>query len=232
MNRSITNVIRFFMDECLPPLIRDSKYFMYPFYYFAYRGRNINQAMHFKSLVYKFTPDEYESFYVNLNTISRNRITDMNMPSVEFIKNNIDPSAQTLVDIGCGNGYLLKQIKKDHPGLQLTGTDIKKIGDHEEFAFKKGNIEALPFADKSIDIVTCCHTLEHILNPSKAIEELKRITKKQLFIVVPRQRYFYYTLDEHVNFFPLKENLTSLIDIEKHRCEKVWGDWVYLGNPE
>jgi ubiquinone/menaquinone biosynthesis C-methylase UbiE len=230
MNRSITNVIRFFMDECLPAIVRDNKYFMYPFFCFAYKTWNVKKIMQFKSLVYSFTEKEYEEFYTGLNTISRNRLTDINKPSIQFILDNIDKTAANLVDIGCASGYLLRTIKKEHPSLQLTGFDIKDHAPNDTFSFVKGNIEKLPFGDKSFDVVICAHTIEHIIKLEDAIKELKRIAKKQLFIITPCQRYFYYTLDEHVNFFPYKEALTSAIDMPDHRCEKIWGDWVYIGN--
>ena len=66
-------------------------------------------------------------------------------------------------------------------------------------------------------------------NPEKAISEIKRVAKRQVVIVVPKQRYFYYTLDQHVNFFPLKEKLQHLIGMDRSSCHKIWGDWVYLG---
>jgi hypothetical protein len=56
-----------------------------------------------------------------------------------------------------------------------------------------------------------------------------RIARKQIFIVTPCQRYYYYTLDEHVNFFTFKEELTSKIGLDDFTCEKMNGDWVYLG---
>jgi ubiquinone/menaquinone biosynthesis C-methylase UbiE len=217
------------MDECLPPIIRDTKWFMYPFYYFAYRGKNLKQVMDFKSKVYSFTEKDYDDFYNNLDTISRNRVTDLNQPCIDFILNNIDKTAENVIDIGCGKGYLLSVIKEKHPQIEQFGFDIKNPDGTEPFNYVKGNIEALPFADKQFDIVTCSHTVEHLINLEQCIKELKRITKKQLFIVTPKQRYYYYTLDEHVNFFPFKEKLTSVIAIDNHRCENLRGDWVFLG---
>lgn len=229
MNRSVTNIIRFLMDECLPPIIRDTKWFMYPFYYFAYRGKNLKQVMDFKSKVYSFTEKDYDDFYNNLDTISRNRVTDLNQPCIDFILNNIDKTAENVIDIGCGKGYLLSVIKEKHPQIEQFGFDIKNPDGTEPFNYVKGNIEALPFADKQFDIVTCSHTVEHLINLEQCIKELKRIAKKQLFIVTPKQRYYYYTLDEHVNFFPFKEKLTSVIAIDNHRCENLGGDWAFLG---
>jgi SAM-dependent methyltransferase len=229
MNRSLTNAIRFVMDEFVPPVIRDSKWFMYPFYFLAYRGRNIKKAMNFKKEVYHYTPDQYEEFYTNLNSTSRNRRTDINQPSLKFILENIPSDTKNVLDVGCGNGYLLNRINKTFPAADLTGVDIKRPSGDLPFKFINANIDSLPFPDKSFDVVTCCHTIEHIINPRRAVEELKRITGKMLIIAVPCQRYFFHTLDEHVNFFPYREALTSLINIEKFTCKKIHGDWVYIG---
>lgn len=229
MNRRLTNAIRFVMDEMIPPFIRDSKVFMYPFYLFAYRGKNIKEVMQFKTKVYNYTPEEYSDFYNGLNTISRNRATDLNQACIDFILDKIDPTADTLVDIGCGGGYLLNKIHERHPSITLSGFDLKAPEKNDHFTFVHGNVEHLPFEDHSIDVVVCCHTVEHLLKLDLCISELIRITGKQLFIVTPCQRYFYYTLDEHVNFFPQKETLISKIPLNDFTCEKLQGDWAYLG---
>lgn len=229
MNRRITNSIRFVMDELVPPFVRDSKLFMYPFYIFAYRGRNIKEVMHFKSKVHGYTPEEYALFYNNLNTISRNRATDMNQACMDYILGKIDPSSENLIDIGCGSGYFLNKIALKNPKISLSGFDIKEPTGDETFKYFHGNIEKLPFEDNSFDVVVCCHTIEHLLKLEHCISELVRITKKQLFIVTPCQRFFYYTLDEHVNFFPFEQKLTSIFPFTKYECQKLQGDWAYMG---
>ena len=203
---------------------------MYPFYFLAYRGRNIQQVMNFKKEVLNFTAEQYTHFYNSLNSISRNRVTDINEPSLKFILENISKDTHNLLDVGCGNGFFLRQVKKKFPKLELFGSDIMDKGESRDYNFILSQIEHLPFEDKSIDVVTCAHTLEHILNPQKAIAELKRVARKQVIIVVPCQRYYYYTLDEHVNFFPFKEALTSIINIQEYTCNKIYGDWVYIGS--
>jgi ubiquinone/menaquinone biosynthesis C-methylase UbiE len=217
------------MDEWIPPAIRDSRWFMYPFFLFAYRGKNIREVMDFKSRMRSFTPEEYSGFYNSLNTISRNRVTDLNRQCLQFILDRIDPAAQTLIDIGAGNGYLLRQIHERHPNLKLTAFDIMEKGESEIYDYVRGNVESLPFPDKSFDVVTCSHTVEHLLKLDQCMKELVRIARKQVFIVTPCQRYFYYTLDEHVNFFTFKEELTSHIPLKEFTCEKLRGDWMYMG---
>jgi SAM-dependent methyltransferase len=229
MNRKLTNTIRFVMDELIPPFIRDSKIFMYPFFYLAYRGKNVKEMMNFKSRVYNYTPEKYAHLYNNLNSISRNRITDLNQASIEFILNELKDQDGNIIDIGCGSGYLLNLIGKKYPNLNRTGFDIKKGNGNENYQFVEGNLENLPFKENSFDVVICCHTIEHLLKLDVCIKELVRITKKKLIIVTPCQRYFYYTLDEHVNFFPLKEQLTHLFPFKNYNCKSLQGDWGYIG---
>lgn len=217
------------MDELIPPFVRDSKIFMYPFYMFAYRGQNIKEVMNFKTNVYSYTEKEYADFYKGLNTISRNRKTDVNQGCIDFILNNIENNSGSVIDVGCGNGFILNEISKQKPEKKLFGYDLKKPEGKIAFEFVQGNVEKLPFADNSFETVICSHTVEHLLDLDKCINELVRITEKQLIIITPCQRYFYYTLDEHVNFFPYEKKLSSIIPLKDYSCEKIQGDWAYLG---
>ena len=218
------------MDEWLPPAIRDSKLFMWPFFYIWFKGKNLDIAMNFKSRVYDFTEEDYEELYRTQVSLARDRITDLNEPSIKYMLENLDKDSETLVDIGCGNGYWLSRI--DQSKFKISGCDIKNNLRNVECDFHEGNLEHLPFEDNQFDIVTCHHTLEHVMDLPKSIEEIKRVAKKQVVIVVPKQRYFYYTLDQHINFFPIKEVLEHVVGIEDHTCENVWGDWVYIGYPK
>jgi ubiquinone/menaquinone biosynthesis C-methylase UbiE len=229
MNRKVTNAIRYVMDELLPPAIRDNKYFMWPFFYIWFKGKGLDIAMNFKSKVYGFTEADYEELYRNQETMARDRITDLNEPSIKHMLKKLDPEAKTLLDIGCGNGYWLSRI--DRSKYDISACDIKNNLRNVDCPFYEGNLEHLPFEDNQFDIVTCHHTLEHVMDLPKSIAEIKRVAKKQVVIVVPKQRYFYYTLDQHINFFPFKEILEHTVGIEKHTCEDVWGDWVYIGIP-
>lgn len=228
MNRTFTNAIRYFMDEFLPPVIRDNRYFMYPLYCLAYRSRNVRSIMDFKTLIYSFSEKDYTEFYSNLNSISRRRTTDLNNKSIELILQEIEPATKTLLDVGCGTGYLLRKIKERHPNVWLTGCDVFMSGVDPGYQMVQAFAQSLPFGDNTFDVVTCCHTLEHILDIGTAIEELKRVAFRKLIIVVPCQRYYYYTLDEHVNFYRYKEPLLFMMGPAVKSCRKIQGDWVVV----
>lgn len=229
MKREITNAIRYVMDEWIPSVIRDSKWFMYPAYYYWFKGKYISELMQFQKNVYKMTHDEYAEFYGKLEIRAKERPTDMNQASIELILSELDQDATTLLDVGCGRGYFLDVLSKKTKYL-LTGCDMHNTLSKEMNAhFVNGYIEELPFPDNAFDIVTCSHVIEHIINIKQALAELKRVARKQLVIVTPCQKYYFHTLDLHVNFFPIEEKLTHLIGLNDFFISNVKGDWVYSG---
>jgi SAM-dependent methyltransferase len=229
MNRKWTNRIRFVLDECIPPAIRDSRWFMYPFFWFAYRGRNIPEKMDFKKKYFEWDSRQLQQFYENIKSVSTDRATDISPKCLEMIINHC-AGMDAVLDVGCGKGYLLKLIKEKYPAAQLHGVDFARGFSDPDIAFTKADAVQLPFADKQFDLVICAHTIEHIFNARDLVKELKRVAGKMLIVITPRQRYFYYTLDEHINFFPRKEYLTSLMDMNDYTCTNVEGDWVYIGH--
>ena len=230
MNRNITNSIRFILDECIPPVIRDARWFMYPFFYIWYKGKKVKLYMDFKSKVYTMTEAEYEQAYRELDCLATDRPTDMNQQSIDLMISKLPTeNGLSLLDVGCGRGHWLAEVKKHRPNLSLRGCDVHDGINVANVDYTRGNIEKLPFADKSFDYVTCHHTIEHLKNVPLAVSELKRVAKKGLFIVTPCQKYYYYTLDMHINFYPIKEYLQEAIQMPHYSCKNVWGDWVYLG---
>ena len=233
MNRRTTNAIRFVLDELMPPFIRDSKVLMYPLYVFAYGKLDVRREMAFKELVHTWTSTEYQDFYRSLTTsISRRRMTDLNAPSVTRILEEI-AGAQTVVDVGCGNGWLLGEIGENRPDATLFGVDVVDAPRLSgSYHYTRALVERLPFRDNAFDVVVCTHTLEHLLDLDAAVAELTRVARNKLVIVVPRQRPYRYTLDEHVNFFRHRYELVNAIGLSDYRCDNVSGDWVYVGRTD
>jgi ubiquinone/menaquinone biosynthesis C-methylase UbiE len=222
------------MDNLLPSFLRDNKYFMYPMFFLWYKGKNVRKLMEFKSNFHTLTEEEFLNYYRIYDSLPT-RETDLMEKSIEFILKHIEnDKAQKIIDIGCGNGYLLKRLK-EQGYTNLSGLDICTYFTDDTIAQYTGNIDALPFPDKHFDTVLCNHTLEHVLNLSKAISELKRITKKKLIITLPCQRYNRYTFELHIHFFPQASYLLNSLNndngkkITRYECKKIQGDWSYIG---
>jgi len=185
--------------------------------------------MDFKSLVHEMTPEEYANAYRTLDSRATDRPTDISELAIRAIQESIDTSTTSLLDVGCGRGYVLGRIGESKPRTALTGCDVYDHVDIQGADYKQGNITDLPFADGSFDIVMATCILEHVVDIEKAVQELKRVARKQVIIAVPCQRYYYYTLDMHIHFFPLKSDVERVINMPKHTCKNIRGDWIYVG---
>ena len=232
MRRETTNKIRYVMDELVPAAIRDSKWFMWPFFALAYKTFSVKRFMDFKKYAYSMTADEYSAFYTSLgNSVSRTRLTDINEKSIQFIVDHINTSdAASLLDVGSGNGYLLSRLDKHQAWQRVAGVDVSHPlpENQRNIEFHTGLLPHLPFADNEFDVVTCTHVIEHLIDVEGSIKELIRVAKNKLFIVIPRQRYYFYTLDEHLNFYPEIEPLTRLLSQHSVEVSTQDGDWAIL----
>jgi len=229
MNRRITNTIRAIMDDGLPAFIRDSRWFMYPFFWYWFKGKNINTYMNFKKIAWQLTDKEFNKIYRELNCRATDRPSDLTNKCINLMLDNLSTNSSNLLDVGCGRGFWLS-ILAEKTNYSLTGCDVFESSPIKNITYKQGNIEQLPFEDKSFDIVTCHHTIEHIRSIEKAVAELKRVARKQLIIVTPKQRYFYYTLDLHLHFFPEKEYLIHQFGYKDATCINCAGDWCLVIN--
>ncbi len=96
--------------------------------------------------------------------------------------------------------------------------------------FLKGTVEEIPFPDGYFDTVICAHTLEHVRDIPKAMNELRRVCSGRLIVVLPRQRPYRYTFDLHVHFFPYRFSVMNAISNQHGTCRLMSNDWVYVEN--
>jgi SAM-dependent methyltransferase len=206
---------------------------MWPFFVAAYGTFSVNEFMDFKSRAYTMTDEEYAQFYGALgNSVSKRRATDLNIASMKYML-NIMPSEAGLsvLDVGMGNGYLLDQLSALKTWDKIAGVDVatsEKV--NTRFETYAGMLPNLPFKDNEFDIVTCTHVMEHVLDTAASAKELIRVARSMVLVVVPRQRYYYYTLDEHLNFYPRVEPLMSLFAPFDVTASLQDGDWVLTIN--
>ncbi|MBD80036.1 MAG: hypothetical protein CL840_14080 [Crocinitomicaceae bacterium] len=216
------------MDNWLPPVIRDNKYFMYPLLWYWYNGKNVTKLMEFKSYYHKLTFEEYEKIYKELEGKAQDRITDLNQECIDFINQGLlDGGVDSKVlEVGSGRGFFLDKLQKQG-FTDLTGVDVLKDFDLPGVKFVHADVERLPFENNEFDNTLCNHTLEHIPDIRKAFEELLRVTKNKLFVTVPCQKYYHYTFDLHIHFFPEQSILISALGLKKgYKSHKLNGDWV------
>ncbi len=227
LSRDISLKIHWVFDQLIPPFLRDCRWFMGIFIRMAFRHR-APIYMDFKEKAHAMTVEEFTEAYRLTSEVAFERETDLNHASIEKILTCIEGT--NLLEVGCGAGFLCRKLSEHYnvsasdlviqPGLREVSPQI---------TFHEADIEKLPFADRSFDTVVCTHTLEHVRFLQIAISELRRVTKKRLIIVVPRQRPYKYTFDLHLNFFPYLNSFLLVMGNKGKNivCEDADGDIFY-----
>lgn len=147
--------------------------------------------------------------------------------------------ARTVLDAGCGEGFVTHALARKNPDLHLTGMDLsaeavayaeQHFGDLARF--RTGNLYKLPFSDNSFDVVLCSEVLEHLEDTDRAVAELKRVARQYVLITVPREPYFKWLNDigrslgispdpGHVNFWT-KKTFQMFIDAHFDSAVFAW----------
>ncbi len=101
------------------------------------------------------------------------------------------------LDIGCGCGIYSEELMRK--GFDVHGMDISpqilesckhRLGlSEQEFAsrFRTGDIENIPFADASFDLVLCIGVFGYLLSDQKAFREVYRVLKPGGYFLVTVQ---------------------------------------------
>lgn len=143
----------------------------------------------------------------NNNPLSKVWLNNFNNSLLSYLQ-RINP--KTILDVGCGEGFTLEFLKKNRVGDSLEGIDSldeaidlgKKL--HTDLKLKKGDIYKLDYKNNSFDVVICTEVLEHLTNPSEALFELKRVTRKYLLLSVPNEPWFtFQRIARGINLFQL-----------------------------
>lgn len=102
----------------------------------------------------------------------------------------------SVLDVGCGEGFTLDRLQKDKIGKSYEGLEYSKdaieLGKklYPKLHIRFGDIYELPYAENSFDLVICTEVLEHLENPRKALRELIRVSNKYILLTVPNEPFF------------------------------------------
>ncbi len=130
--------------------------------------------------------DKYHSKNPLIKIILSKYYNDLN----ELIK---EANPQSVLDVGCGGGYVTNLIKERNNQILISGCDIGRdiINEtqtkYRDIPFSVKDIYELNVGDNYVDCGMVTEVLEHLRNPKKAIREVKRISKDYCIFTVPRE---------------------------------------------
>lgn len=132
----------------------------------------------------------------------------------EKVSEVIEPVTGKILDIGCNDGTFSKIILDKSGASQLIGMDvIKKTVDWAnshwkntgKMKFMVADAHKLPFNSESFDAVFVLEVLEHVFDPTKVLNEVKRVLKKNgyaVFLVPSDSLLFRIIWFFWLNFYP------------------------------
>ena len=132
-------------------------------------------------------------------------------------------STDTVIDFGCGGGYILKNLNcKRRIGIEINET-ARKVAIKENGIEVFANIDLVP--DNIADVVISHHALEHTENPFEVIKKLSTKLKKEgkIIFVVPLERKTKYNPEDiNMHLYTWSEqNLGNLFKQAGYYVEKV-----------
>jgi len=104
-------------------------------------------------------------------------------------------SKSSVLDVGCGKGFMLHDMAAMIPGITVRGIDVSGYAIQNAVEDMKPHVQVadaviLPFADHSFDVVisiTTVHNLERAAC-GKALREIERVSRGKSFVTVDAYR--------------------------------------------
>lgn len=101
----------------------------------------------------------------------------------------IFPKDSFVLEAGCGVGAQTKIIATKNPDSTFLSIDLSqdsideankliKSSNINNVEFRQADIYELPFKNETFDSIIICFVLEHLHNPTQALNELKRVLKR------------------------------------------------------
>jgi SAM-dependent methyltransferase len=221
-DRRVTAVVRRLLDDYLPPVVREwrplNRWMATTFHGPAF-------DLDFKQRAFAMSPREFAEAYAALEAGGgRYRDTDTTPRQLAAI---CGAARGRVLEVGSGNGVVAEALVAgghEVTALEVTLGSARATRDRAGCTVALASLPTLPFADRAFETVVCAHVLEHVPDLYAAARELRRVAQRAI-IVVPRQRYYRYTVDYHLHFFPSASPLEHLLGGDAREID---GDWFVL----
>lgn len=125
-------------------------------------------------------PPDYYQKRINKNFLQRYWHTQKILTLKKLLGRK---SFKKILDDGCASGAMANEISKIFPKAKITGIDVYdkaiKFGktNYPHINLMVADAHKLPFKNKTFDLIVCYETIEHVVDPVKVLQEIKRVLK-------------------------------------------------------
>ena len=91
------------------------------------------------------------------------------------------PDAHSLLDVGCGNGRLARELLVKRKNLRIQGIDVKSTA-CVAIPYLQFDGQHIPFGDATWDVTMAIDVLHHCSEPALVLRELCRVSRRYVII--------------------------------------------------
>jgi SAM-dependent methyltransferase len=114
------------------------------------------------------------------------------------------PTARSLLEVGCGTGFVLAAIESALPDMRLAGSEVFSVGlGHAAARVRRADLfqmdaRRMPFVEE-FDVVAAFDVLEHIDEDLEALKQMHRTATKGggILLTVPQHPSLWSGVDEY-----------------------------------
>jgi len=153
-------------------------------------------------------------------------------PVIPTFQNYYSLSAHSsLLDVGCGKGFMLHDFQKAFPGMAVKGVDIssyaiENVIDSVKPYVQMADARSLPYPSKSFDLVISINTIHNLEQDEliQALKEIERVSKGHSFITVDAYR------NEEEKALMMAWNLTAKTILHVDEWKELFEEVGYTGD--
>jgi ubiquinone/menaquinone biosynthesis C-methylase UbiE len=147
-----------------------------------------------------------------------------------------------LLDLACGTGQFLRQVKTNYPRLHVTGLDLSPhyldaarltLQAWSRVALVHAAAEAMPFADAQFDAVSCIYLFHELPPPVRraVVDEVRRVLKPggMLIFVDSLQTGDVPDYDAMLDYFPVAFHEPFYTSYLREDLDRLWRPGFTVG---
>ncbi|MGW8266042.1 MAG: class I SAM-dependent methyltransferase [Longimicrobiales bacterium] len=96
-------------------------------------------------------------------------------------------SELSVLDVGAGNGFFTHYLMEAFGHVTAMDFSMLILAANPARAKVLGDVNALPFPDRSFDVVLCSNLLHHVVHPQGAVNEMARVADAALVVSEPNR---------------------------------------------
>jgi SAM-dependent methyltransferase len=109
--------------------------------------------------------------------------------NIAFMLAGMSSSIEHVLEVGCGTGAVLEELAARKVGTSFTGIEIGTERTHnqqrDDLHIHAYDGHKIPYDDRSFDLVYATHVLEHVTDERGFLCELRRVSRRFVYIEVP-----------------------------------------------